>query len=124
MKLDFPHTCVELISHATANERLASSIGGVDNLPVFLNILFKQVRLEKKKRSRQHLLTTARERVLEKGHAIRGFLFFLSERNSSYGADVNPTSRTERNGTRASVPYRRIGRAVENHDLLLFYRRV
>ncbi|KAL0322499.1 UNVERIFIED_CONTAM: hypothetical protein Sangu_1869200 [Sesamum angustifolium] len=28
--------------------RLASSIGGGDNLPVFLNILFKQVTLEKK----------------------------------------------------------------------------
>lgn len=28
--------------------RLASSIGGGDNLPVFLNILFKEVTLEKK----------------------------------------------------------------------------
>lgn len=104
--------------------RLASSIGGGDNLPVFLNILFKQVTLEKKIEAALVDDGYPRERVLEKRHAIRGFLFYprgtaLTERTLTQHLE-----QIERNGTRASVPYRRIGRAVENHDLLLFFRRV
>ncbi|KAL0286632.1 UNVERIFIED_CONTAM: hypothetical protein Sangu_2724400 [Sesamum angustifolium] len=94
--------------------RLASSIGGGDNLPVFLNILFKQVTLEKKIEA-----ALGRERVLEKRHAIRGFLFYPRGTALTERALTQHLEQIERNGTRASVPYRRIGRAVENHDLLL-----
>src|ERR1043165_8123446 len=54
--------------------------------------LFKQVTLEKKIEAALVDDGYPRERVLEKRHAIRGFLFYP---RGTAGADVNPTSRTD-----------------------------
>lgn len=125
---EIPHLNEPLMDDRTRlrelQARLASPIGGGDNLPVFLNILFKQVTLEKKIEAALVDDGYPRERVLEKRHAIRGFLFYPRGTALTGRTLTQDLEQIERNGTRASVPYRRIGRAVENHDLLLYYRRV
>lgn len=57
--------------------------------------------------------------VLERRHLIRGFLFYPEGRALREDTDAGYLSKMAPLGTRQSVPYQRVIRAVQNYDLFL-----
>lgn len=58
-------------------------------------------------------------KVLEKRHQIRGFLFYPEGRLLAESTYLSHLKEIGENGTRQSVPYRRIMRALQNKNLFL-----
>lgn len=61
----------------------------------------------------------SRETIFEKRHRIRGFLFYPGGTALYESTYVDHLNQIRENGTRQSVPYRRIIRALQSYDLFL-----
>jgi photosystem II P680 reaction center D1 protein len=61
----------------------------------------------------------SREAVFSKRHQIRGFWFYPEGTALSESTYVDHLKQIQQNGTRQSVPYRRILRALQSYDLFL-----
>lgn len=102
------------------NERL-----GIHWMGMFFNLeirdSFVQTQLQIEKHIEGALVADGypQDSLLEKRHQIRGFLFYPKGTALSESTYVDYLQQIQNNGTRQSVPYRRILKALQNYDLFL-----
>jgi len=112
----------DMVRRWELQQRLPLSFLGrndLSHLSLFLSILEKQIIVEKsvdaaRVHDRYHPLS-----ILARRHEIRGFLFYPRGTSLSDATLTRHIRQIELDGTRESIPYQRIARAIRNHHLWL-----
>ena len=117
-----PPLMEEIVRRGELQQRLPLSFLGrndLSHLSLFLSILEKQIWLEK--RVEAALVHDGYDplSIFARRHEIRGFLFYPRGTSLSDATLTRHIRQIELDGTRESIPYQRIARAIRNHNLLL-----
>jgi len=98
---------------------LVNSIGQKDDLRRLVDVVTTQMEIEKRVEAALVLDGVNPATLLEKRHQVRGFLFYPRGTSLSPATYHRHLNNMSLNGTRLSLPYQRVLRAVRSHDLLL-----
>lgn len=102
------------------NDRLGIHLAGLSyNSGVRDSFVQTQAQIEKYVEGALVADGYSRENVLGKRHLIRGFLFYPRGTALSESTYLSYLREIRENGTRQSLPYRRIMRALKSYDLFL-----